>query len=68
MTSFFWKYIPDTTSTGTITITPSASFQLRANIVTMANSRYAMYHTPSISPHARVLAMRSVSDMTRAWT
>ena len=66
-TSFFWKYPPEITSTGTMTITHSASFQLSANIITIASSRYAMYHTASIRPQASVLAMRSVSDMTRAW-
>ena len=66
-TSFFWKYAPETTRTGTITITHSARCQLSTNIMTTANSRYAMYHTPSMSPQASVLAMRSVSDMTRAW-
>ena len=40
----------------------------RGGIITIASSRYAMYHTASINPHASVLAMRSVSDMTRAWT
>lgn len=50
-----------------MTITHSASFQLSTNIITIASSRYAMYHTASINPHASVLAMRSVSDMTRAW-
>ena len=67
-TSFFWKYMLDRTRTGTITITHSASFQFRMNIMATAKIRYAMYQTPSMMPHASVLAMRSVSDMTRAWT
>ena len=50
-----------------IAITHSASFQLSANIITIASARYATYQTASIRPHARIVAILSVSDITRAW-
>ena len=67
-TSFFWKYMDEIATIGTITSTHSAIFQLRMSIITMAHTRYAECHTPSAMLQASVLAMRSVSDMTRAWT
>ena len=54
-------------STGTIAITHRASFQLRANIITIASARYDTYQTASMRPQARIVAILSVSDITRAW-